>query len=145
MISYYLVWHQLIKLFLLRVILIQWICSPYRSLAVIWDFAKKVSRKFYTDEYNLIVLASSLIFSGLTAKVATLLSSKFLDVCLAWNNEKKDVHSIYTKNLDDRELSGLQYIADYVLLNQKNRNLKKLWLVWITASPFNTESKKIFK
>ena len=72
------------------------------------------------------MLNSSLIFPGLTPKVATLLSSKFLDVYLAWKNEKKEVHSIYTKNLDDRELSGLQYIAGYVLqkLNQKIRNLK---------------------
>ena len=87
---------------------------------------RKSAESFYTDGYNLTVLDSSLIFPGLTTKVATLLSSKFLDVYLAWNNEKKEVHSIYTKNLDDRELSGLQYIADYVLLNQKNRNLKKL-------------------
>ena len=62
----------------------------------------------------------------MTPKVATLLSSKFLDVYLAWKNEKKEVHSIYTKNLDDRELSGLQYVAGYVLqkLNQKIRNVK---------------------
>ena len=87
---------------------------------------KKSAESFYTDGYNLIVLDSSLIFPGLTTKVATLLSSKFLDVYLAWNNDKKEVHSIYTKNLDDRKLSGLQYIAGYVLqkLNQKNRNLK---------------------
>ena len=67
-----------------------------------------------------------MIFPGLTPKGATLLSSKLLDVYLAWNNEKKEVHSIYTENLDDRELSGLQYIADYVLqkLNQKIRNLR---------------------
>ena len=64
----------------------------------------------------------------MTPKVATLFSSKFLNVYLASNNEKKEVHSICTKNLDDRELSGLQYIAGYVLLNlnQKIRNLKKL-------------------
>ena len=57
--------------------------------------------------YNLIALDSSLIFPGLTSKVATFLSSKLLDVDLAWNKEKKEVHSIYTENLDDRELSGL--------------------------------------
>ena len=50
----------------------------------------------------------------MTPKVATLLSSKFLDMYLAWNNEKKEVYR------------SLQYIADYVLqkLNQKIRNLK---------------------
>ena len=86
---------------------------------------KKSAESSYGDGYNLIALDRSLIFPGLTAKVATLLSSKFLDVYLAWNNEKKNVHSIYTKNLDDREFSGLQYIAGYVLkkLNQKIRNL----------------------
>ena len=73
------------------------------------------------------MLDSSLIFPGLTPKVANLLSLKLLDVYLAWNNKKKEVHSIYTKNLDDRELSGLQYIAGYVLqiINQKTRNLQK--------------------
>ena len=67
-----------------------------------------------------------MIFPGLISKVATLLSSKLLDVDLAWNKEKKEVHSIYTENLDDREPSGLQYIAGFVLqkLNQKIRNLK---------------------
>ena len=66
-----------------------------------------------------------MIFPGLTPKVATLLSSKLLDVYLAWNNEKK-VHSIYTKILDDRKLSELQYIAGYVFqkLNQEIRILK---------------------
>ena len=73
------------------------------------------------------MLDSSLIFPGLTPKVANLLSLKLLDVYLAWHNKKKEVHSIYTKNLDDRELSGLQYIAGYVLqiINQKIRNLQK--------------------
>ena len=73
------------------------------------------------------MLDSSLIFPGLTPKVANLLSLKLLDVYLAWNNKKKEVHSIYTKNLDDRELSALQYIAGYVLqiINQKIRNLQK--------------------
>ena len=71
------------------------------------------------------MLDSSLIFPGLTPKVANLLSLKLLDVYLAWNNKKKQVHSIYTKNLN--ELSGLQYIAGYVLkiINQKTRNLQK--------------------
>ena len=75
---------------------------------------KKSAGSFYTGGHNLIVLDSSLIFPGLTPKVATLLSSKFLDVYLAWNNEKKEV------------CRSLQYIADYVLqkLNQKIRNLK---------------------
>ena len=51
------------------------------------------------------------------------MSSKFLDLYLAWNSEK---FVLYTKNLDDRKLSGLQYVAGYVLqnLNQKIRNLK---------------------
>ena len=71
------------------------------------------------------MLDSSLIFPGLTPKIPTLLSSKLLDVYLAWNNEKK-VHSIYTKILDDRKLSELQYIAGYVFqkLNQEIRILK---------------------
>ena len=87
---------------------------------------KKSGESFYTDGYNLIVLDSSLIFPGLTPKVATLLSSKFSDVYLAWNNEKKEVHFIYNKNVDHRKLSGLHYVADYVLqkLNHKIRNLK---------------------
>ena len=89
---------------------------------------KRSAESFYTNGYNLIALDSSLIFPGMTPKVATLFSSKILDVYLAWNNKKKEVHSIYTKNLDDRELLGLQYIAGYVLLNlnQKIRNLEKL-------------------
>ena len=75
---------------------------------------KKSSGRFYTGGYNLIVLDSSSIFPVLTPKVATLLSSKFLDVYLAWNNEKKEVYR------------SLQYIADYFFqkLNQKIRNLK---------------------
>ena len=75
---------------------------------------KKSAGSFYTGGHNLIVLDNSLIFPGLTPKVATLLSSKFLDVYLAWNNEKREV------------CRSLQYIADYVLqkLNQKIRNLK---------------------
>ena len=64
---------------------------------------KKSSGRFYTGGYNLIVLDSSSIFPVLTPKVATSLSSKFLDVYLAWNNEKKEVYR------------SLKYIADYFL------------------------------
>ena len=41
---------------------------------------KKSAESFYNDGYNLIVLDSSLMFPGLTPKVATSLPSKFLDV-----------------------------------------------------------------
>ena len=50
----------------------------------------------------------SLILPGLTPKG---LSSKYLDVYLAWNNEEKEFLSIYTKNLDNRELLWLKYGA----------------------------------
>ena len=69
------------------------------------------------------MLNSPLIFPVLSPKVAILLPSKLLDVSFEWSNEKK-VYSIYTKKIDDRKLSGLQYVAVYIqkMLNHKISN-----------------------
>ena len=69
-------------------------------------FLKKRSRKFFIDDYNLVMLNSPLIFPVLSPKVAILLPSKLLDVSFVWNNEK-GVCSLYSKKIDDRKLSGL--------------------------------------
>lgn len=63
------------------------------------------------------------MFPVLSPKVAILLPSKLLDVSFEWSNEKK-VYSIYTKKIDDRKLSGLQYVAVYIqkMLNHKISN-----------------------
>ena len=69
-------------------------------------FLKKLSRKFFIDDCNLVMLNSPLIFPVLSPKVAILLPSKLLDVSFVWNNEK-GVYSLYSKKIDDRKLSGL--------------------------------------
>ena len=86
-------------------------------------FLKKLSRKFFIDDYNLVMLNSPLIFPVLSPKVAILLPSKLLDVSFVWNNEK-GVYSLYSKKIDDRKLSGLQYVALYIqkMLNHKIKN-----------------------
>ena len=69
-------------------------------------FLKKLSRKFFIDDYNLAMLNSPLIFPVLSPKVTILLPSELLDVSFVWSNEK-GVYSIYSKKIDDRKLSGL--------------------------------------
>ena len=70
-----------------------------------------------------------------------------MDVYLARNNEKKEVHSRYTKSLDDRELSELRYIGGHVLkkLNYKIRNSKN-YDTFESQEGFSIlEAKKIFR
>lgn len=88
-------------------------------------FLKKLSRKFFIDDYNLAMLNSPLIFPVLSPKVTILLPSELLDVSFVWSNEK-GVYSIYSKKIDDRKLSGLQYVTVYIqkMLNHKITNSK---------------------
>ena len=84
--------------------------------------------KFYGFFYSKIVLNSKSFFPMLSESASKVLTTKLADILLCFKKEKEvDVTTTSTRNISERELSGLQYLGGYVMQNlyKKIKNSKK--------------------
>ena len=70
--------------------------------------------KLYNRLFNDVMKNGSKYFE-LSRRAATLLSIKFVEVVITSKNSEDTLREIVTKNLDEREIAGMQYLAGYVL------------------------------
>ena len=82
------------------------------------------AEKFYSKYYANIALHATTYFPGLSRNSSTLLATKLADRLLAYRKESLspvDIDEI-KKSLQEKEISGLQYLWGYVLQNLHNKH-----------------------
>ena len=86
---------------------------------VINECSFKSEGKFLKAFYDNIVPNSEVLFPTLSSKASTIVARKFGEHIFGIHKRKQlnEPDEIRTKNLDNKELAGLQYLGGYVLKN----------------------------